>query len=135
MTERLLSLAAGTVLDCAPEQTVDVAAAAGFGGVGVWCDPASWTDRTTRGVADRLASTGLVPLDIEPVILGRGADPGDRLVDIAAELGVRNILLAGGPAERGAVLDRFGELCDRAATAAAGTTVVLEFLPIFTVGS
>ncbi|MET0579305.1 MAG: TIM barrel protein, partial [Ilumatobacteraceae bacterium] len=83
--------------------------------------------------ARRLAETGITPLDMEPVILGRGADPGDALVDTAAELGVRNVLLASGPAERAAVVQRFGELCDRAAP--GGVVVVLEFLPIFSVGT
>ena len=128
-----MSLAAGTVLDVDPAATVDVAAAAGFGGVGIWFDPASWTSATTAAVARRLRSTGITPLDIEPVILGRDHDPGDALVDTAAELGVRHVLVASGPAERAAVVERFGELCERAAP--AGVVVVLEFLPIFTIGT
>jgi sugar phosphate isomerase/epimerase len=67
------------------------------------------------------------------VILGRERDPGDALVDTAAELGVRHVLVASGPAERGAVVERFGSLCERAV--AAGVVLVLEFLPIFTIGS
>jgi sugar phosphate isomerase/epimerase len=135
VSDRVLSLAAGTVLDLAPARAVDVAAAAGFGAVGIWYDPESWTSATTRVVAARLRATGLMALDIEPVILGRDVEHGDRLVDVAAELGVRHVLVAGGPAERAAVLERFAELCDRAAGAGAGTTVVLEFLPIFAVGT
>lgn len=133
MAERLLSLAAGTVLDLTPAQTVDAAAAAGFGAVGLWYDRATWTDDTTRAVADRLRATGLVALDIEPVILGRGPDAGDRIIDAAAELGVQHLLVAGGPAERPEVLERFAALCDRAAP--GGITVVLEFLPIFVIGT
>ena len=110
-----------------------MAAAAGFEAVGLWYDPTVWTAATTAAVAGRLADTGLFPLDIEPVILGRGADPGDAIIDVAAELGVRHVLVASGPAERGAVVDRFGELCRRAEP--AGVTVVLEFLPIFTIGT
>ena len=48
---RLLSLAAGTVLDVDPAAAVEVAAEAGFGGVGLWFDPATWTlgdDRRRR---------------------------------------------------------------------------------------
>jgi sugar phosphate isomerase/epimerase len=131
--QRLVSLAAGTVLDIGPAETVAVAARAGFDGVGLWFDPESWTDATTREVAARLDSTGLTPLDIEPVILGRDADPGDALVDTAGKLGVRHVLVAGGPASHAAVVDRFGELCDRAAP--AGVTIVLEFLPIFTIAT
>ena len=131
VTGRLLSLAAGTVLDVDPVRAVEVAAAAGFGAVGIWFDPQSWTPAQGTAVADRLRSTGLTALDIEPVILGRGTDPGDAVVDAAAEIGARHVLVAGGPAEPAAVLDRFATLCDRAA--AAGTGVVLEFLPIFRV--
>ena len=131
--DRLVSLAAGTVLDLDPAAAVDVAAAAGFGGVGIWFDPQTWTSATTAAVIGRLRATGIVPLDIEPVILGRDHDPGDALVDVAAELGVRHVLLASGSAERGAVVERFAELCDRAAP--AGVVVVLEFLPIFTVAT
>ena len=130
---RLVSLAAGTVLDIGPAETVAVAARAGYDGVGLWFDPDTWTDATTREVAARLDATGLTPLDMEPVILGRDVDPGDALVDTAGELGVRHVLVAGGPASHAAVVDRFGELCDRAAP--AGVTVVLEFLPIFTIAT
>jgi len=130
---RLLSLAAGTVLDVDPVETVSVAAAAGYDGVGLWFDPDEWSPARTRDVAARLDETGLTPLDMEPVILGRAVDPGDALVDTAAELGVRHVLVASGPASHAAVVDRFGELCDRAAP--AGVVVVLEFLPIFTVAT
>ncbi len=133
MSGRLLSLAAGTVFDVGPADAVDVAADAGFGAVGIWFDPETWTSATTTAVADRLRATGLVPLDMEPVILGREHDPGEALVETAAELGVRHILVAGGAAERGAVVDRFGALCDLASS--AGIVVVLEFLPIFSVAS
>jgi sugar phosphate isomerase/epimerase len=130
---RLVSLAAGTVLDLDPVGTVDAAAAAGFGATGLWFDPATWTPATTAAVARRLAATGITPLDIEPVILGRGDDPGDAMVDTAAELGVGHVLVASGPADRAAVVQRFGELCERAAP--GGVVVVLEFLPIFSVGT
>ena len=133
MTERLLSLAAGTMLDVEPPRAVEVAATAGFGGVGIWYDPDSWSPRRTRAVRDALDARGLTALDIEPVILGRGRDPGDALIDTAAEIGAQHVLVAGGPADPSAVLDRFAAFCDRAAS--AGTLVVLEFLPIFPVGT
>ena len=52
--QRLVSLAAGTVLDIGPAETVAVAARAGYDGVGLWFDPDTWTDATTREVAARL---------------------------------------------------------------------------------
>ena len=133
MPDRLLSLAAGTVLDVQPPEAVEIAATAGFGGVGVWYDADSWSAARAREVSRRLDATGVVALDIEPVILGRAVDPGEAVIDAAAEIGARYVLVAGGPAEPSAVAERFGALCDRAAD--AGTIVVLEFLPIFPVGS
>jgi sugar phosphate isomerase/epimerase len=133
MSRRLLSLAAGTVLDVDPPGTVDVAARSGFDAVGIWFDPETWTAATTGAVAQRLQASGIMPLDMEPIILGRDVDPGDALVDTAAELGVRHVLVASGPAERSAVVDRLGELCRR--VEGTGVTLVLEFLPIFTVGT
>jgi sugar phosphate isomerase/epimerase len=130
---RLISLAAGTVLDLDPAGTVDAAAAAGFGAAGLWYDPGTWTAATTTAVAARLRATGIVALDIEPVILGRHGDPGEAMIDIAAELGVPFVLVASGPAERGEVVERFGSLCGRAA--ATNVKLVLEFLPIFTIGT
>jgi sugar phosphate isomerase/epimerase len=131
--DRLLSLAAGTVLDLQPPAAVDVAATAGFGAVGVWYDPDAWSAARAREVSRRLDGTGLVALDIEPVILGRAVDPGEAVIDAAAEIGARHVLVAGGPAEPATVAERFGALCDRGLD--AGTIVVLEFLPIFPVGS
>ena len=133
--DRLASLAAGCVLDVGPAEAVDVAAASGWPAVGLWFDPATWTDATTVEVRRRLDATGLVALDIEPLILGRGADAGERMIAAAAALDVRFLLVASGPAERGEVVDRFAELCGEAATVAPGLTVVLEFLPIFSIGS
>jgi sugar phosphate isomerase/epimerase len=134
MTDRLLSLAAGTILDVGPAAAVEVAAAAGFPAVGSWFDPATWTDATGRAVAAALAATGLVALDIEPVILGRGDDHGERIIEAARAVGARHVLVASGPAPRAEVVDRLGELAAAAASAAPGLVLVLEFLPIFTVG-
>jgi sugar phosphate isomerase/epimerase len=128
-TERLVSLAAGTILDVGPAEAVSVAAQAGWPAVGVWFDPASWTDTTTAEVRRRLDDTGLVALDIEPVILGPDGDPGDRLIDVAAEIGARHVLVASRWDDPIMVTDRFAALCDRAAP--HDITVVLEFLPIF----
>ena len=133
MPGRILSLAAGTVLDVDPAEAVDVAADTGWDAVGIWFDAASWTPATTTAVRRRLDATGITALDIEPVILGRDHDPGDALVDIAGEIGARHVLVASGPAERAFVVDRLAELCERAAS--VDVMVVLEFLPIFTVRS
>jgi sugar phosphate isomerase/epimerase len=130
---RLLSLAAGCVLDVSPADTVSVAAEAGFDGAGIWFDPQTWTAATTRDVAARLDATGLVALDVEPIFVSEQGDAGDALVDAAAELGARNVLLVSRHPDQSATTERFGQLCDRAAP--AGINVVLEFLPIMTVAS
>lgn len=133
MTGRLISLAAATVLDLDPPAAVEVAAKAGFGGVGIWFDTNTWTPALARGVATRLADSGVVALDIEPVIFGRGPDHGEAMIDAAAAIGARHVLVASGPAERSEVVERFAALCVRA----SGTdiTLVLEFLPIFSIDS
>ena len=62
---RMLSLAAGCVLDLSPADTVSAAADAGFDAAGIWFDAGSWSAATTREVAGRLQSTGLTALDVE----------------------------------------------------------------------
>jgi len=130
-SDRLLAMAAGTTPDASPADTVSAAAAAGFGGAGIWFDPASWSGAVTREVRNRLRATGLLALDIEPVIVSADGDPGERLVEAGVEVGARHVLVASRHPDRSATIERFGALCDRAAE--GGLTVVLEFLPIFAV--
>jgi sugar phosphate isomerase/epimerase len=138
MGDRLVSLAAGTVLDIGPADAVEVAAAAGWPAVGLWFDPTTWTDATTLEVRRRLDATGIVALDIEPIIPGRGgdgSDGGERLLDAAATLGVPFVLMASGGADDDRVTARLTELAAYAAANAPGVRIVLEFLPIFSVSS
>ena len=84
--------------------------------------------------------TGIVALDIEPVILGRrdggdGDDGGERLVDAAAALDVSFVLMASGGADDRRVVTRLGRLCAYAAANAPGVRIVLEFLPIFAIAT
>ena len=129
--DRLLSLAAGTILDVAPHEAPHVAAAAGWPAVGMWFDAATWTDKTSTSVSAALRDTGVVALDIEPVIFSPDGDPGEALIDAAAAIGARHVLVASRLAVSSAVVERFGALCDRAV--AANITLVLEFLPIFAI--
>lgn len=131
MTARSISLAAGTVLDLGPAEAVDVAARAGYDAVGIWFDPETWSARVAKDIARRLAATGLIALDIEPVILGRGPDHGEAIIDAAIDIGVRHVLVASGPADPAEVVERFAALCNRAG--GSTVTVVLEFLPIFSI--
>jgi sugar phosphate isomerase/epimerase len=124
---RLLSLAAGTVLDVGPADAVDVAARAGFPAVGIWFDASTWTDAVAAEVARRLDATGLVALDLEPVMLSRGPDHGEAIVDAALTVGARHVLVASRETDEVAVAARLAQLAERS----AGTElrIVLEFLP------
>ena len=143
MGDRLVSLAAGTVLDVGPADAVAVASASGWPAVGLWFDPATWTDATTREVHRRLGDTGVIAFDIEPVILGRGddgrsgndGDGGERMLDTAAALGVPYVLMASGGADDDRVTERLTQLCAYGEAHAPGVRIVLEFLPIFSVAS
>jgi sugar phosphate isomerase/epimerase len=130
---RLVSLAAGTVLDVDPVAAVDVAAAAGYGAVGIWFDPDTFTPMVAKAVRRRLDATGLVALDVEPIILGPEGDPGDALVDAAGEIGARFILLASRWRDHDAAVARTAALCERARP--LGVTIAVEFLPPFAVGT
>ena len=133
MSSRLISLAFATVPDIGPAEAVDVAAQAGFGAVGIGFDPQTWTASVTRDVSRRLADTGLVPLDVESVVFGPGPDHGEAIVDIAAEVGVRHVLVASGSADPREVVERFAALCNRAG--GSSVVVVLEFQPMSSIGS
>lgn len=126
---RLLSVAAAVTQDAGPAGAVVAAARAGWPATGLWFEAGEWTEATTREVRRRLDDTGVVALDLEPVIMGPDGDPGDALVDAAAGIGARHVLVASRVPVGAAVVDRFAALCDRAAP--AGVVVVLEFLPIF----
>lgn len=133
---RPVSIAAGTILDVDPASAVDVAVNAGFDGVGLWFDPDTWTAATTAKVAQRLDAQPIVAVDIEPVILGREPhDFGERLIDLAAELDVPNLLIASGAVAHDDVRRRLATLSTRAADTAPNLTLALEFLPIFSVRS
>ncbi len=133
MTDRLVSLAAGCILDVDPATAVDVAAAAGYGGVGIWFDPKTFTPAVAAAVRKRLDATGLVAVDVEPVLLTPEGDPGDALIDAAGEIGARFVLLGNRTQEHAAAVARTAELCRRAQP--FGVTVSVEFLPPFKVNS
>ena len=131
---RLLSIAAGVHPDLAPTTMVEVAAAAGWPACGIWFDPDTWNENTTNEVRRRLDDTGVVGLDLEPVIPAPDApDPGERVLEAAAALGVRNVLFTSRLPDAAATADRFAALC--AIAAPLGVRLVCEFLPIFPLSS
>jgi sugar phosphate isomerase/epimerase len=126
----MLSLAAGVVLDVGPAESVTVAAAAGWPAAGIWFDPATWTDAVAADVLARLDGTGLVALDLEPVMLSTGGpstDHGERIIDAALTIGARNVLVASRDADHWRVAARLAELAQRLGS--SGIRLCLEFLP------
>lgn len=135
MSNRLVSLAAGTMLDIGPADAVSVAADAGWPAVGIWFDPATWNDRIEGQVMSRLASTGTIALDIEPIILSPDGplmtDDAARLIDAGMAIGARNVLLASRDPDPSRVAGSLALFCDR--VIGTDIRIVLEFLPIMAV--
>ena len=127
---RLLSLAAGVQIDVAPPDMVTVAHDAGWPAVGIWFDGKTWTDSTSREVRQRLDSTGVVALDIEPIIPSEdGNDFAEQLIEAAAVIGARHILFTSRLKDQARTTDRYQQVCEMALP--HGIKVVCEFLPIF----
>jgi sugar phosphate isomerase/epimerase len=134
---RTLSLAHLTVLDTTPPELVSVAAAAGFPSVGirltatpsVGVPPYDMLHEgpLLRETLDRMKDTGVTVLDTEflrfepdqPVGLPEG------FLEVSARLGARHVLVMSAEPEEDRTLERFCDLCDRAAV--FGLTVGLEF--------
>jgi sugar phosphate isomerase/epimerase len=133
VTGPTISLAAGTVLDIGPADTVDAAAAAGFPAVGVWVDLATWSPAVTTDVCRRLDASGLGALDAEVIRLRADHDLADarRVVDIAAAVGARFALVVSQDPDLGRTAAQYGELCAHGAD--VGVRPVLEFMRFMTV--
>lgn len=133
--KRLISLAAGVVQEFSPAEIVHAAAAAGFNATGIWCEPDNWTNDTTVAVKKALAEHDIVPLDIEVVWLqpGEPLDAHDKFIDIALEVGARNVLCVSSETDDQHTAQRLRHLCER--SGANGPRIVLEFLPITEVQS
>jgi sugar phosphate isomerase/epimerase len=134
---RQISLAHLTVLDTTPPELVNVAAAAGFRTIGirltatpsVGVPPYDCLHEgpMLRETLARLADTGVSVLDTEflrfepeyPVGIPEG------FLEVSARLGAKHVLVMSAEPEDARTLERFGELCDRAAQ--YGLIVGLEF--------
>jgi sugar phosphate isomerase/epimerase len=134
---RTLALAHLTVLDTTPPELVTVAAAAGFRTIGIrlTATPSVGVPPydclregpMLRETLARLADTGVSVLDTEflrfepehPVGIPEG------FLEVSARLGAKHVLVMSAEPEDARTLERFGELCDRAA--AYGLAVGLEF--------
>lgn len=127
---RLISLAAGVLPEFSPEETVYAAAQAGFTAAGIWCDLPTWDRGRGKRVAQALAETGLCALDLEVVWFkpGEKLSAHDGMIEIALELGARNVLCVSSEPGSAKTKRRFEHLCRRAEHGAL--RVVLEFLAI-----
>lgn len=123
--QRLIGLAALTVLELPPAEQIAVAAKAGYDFVGLrlmrvteeeqfypWIE-----ERFTSDIARRLADGGLKVLDVEVFRLDPAVDVQtfEPLMAAAARLGAAQMLVAGADPEQARLVDNFGRLCDLAA--------------------
>ena len=77
-------------------------------------------------VRRRLDDTGLIALDMEPVFVTPDGDHGARMVEAAAGVGARNLLVVARGVDDDRFVERFAELCDLAAPHGIGCSV--EFM-------
>lgn len=127
----MLSLAAGTVLDVSAARTVDAARAAGFDACGLRPTEAELAPRHLEELLRRLDDSGLVLLDLEVIRLRPGAEAADhlRLLDAAALLGARHVLVVSEHPERADTVEAVTHLAHEAAQ--RGLRLALEFM-VFT---
>jgi sugar phosphate isomerase/epimerase len=130
-TERLLSLAAGVCPETGPADFVSACASAGWDACGIWYDAATWTDAVAVDVRRRLDDTGLIALDMEPIFITPDGDHGDAIIEAAAIVGARNLLVVSRGVDDDRFADRFAELCDLAAPNGIGCS--LEFMAFMSV--
>ncbi|MBJ7437865.1 MAG: TIM barrel protein [Sphingopyxis sp.] len=130
----LLSLAAGVMPEFSPQQTVAAAVKGGWPAVGIWYDPATWTDATTIEIRDRIADAGLVALDIEVIWLKPGPDDPAHFaaIDAGAAIRARNVLVVSSEPDPARTAEKLQRLSDHAAS--SGMRVCLEFAAFTSVG-
>ncbi|MGA9276643.1 sugar phosphate isomerase/epimerase family protein [Ilumatobacter sp.] len=133
MEDHLLSLAAGVCPETGPTDFVTACATAGWEACGIWFDPETWTDAVATDVRRRLDDTGVIALDMEPVFVTADGDHGVRMVEAAAAVGARNLLVVSRGVDDERFTTRFGELCDLAAPHGIGCSI--EFLAFMSVSS
>ena len=122
---RAISLSALTVLELTPPQMVDCAAQAGYDYVGLRLLPATEHEVRHEMAGDtplkretlvRLRDTGIKVLDVEIFRLEPETDVADyqAVLETAAELGARYVLVADNDPDEARTADRLAQLCDLA---------------------
>ncbi|MGU7784270.1 sugar phosphate isomerase/epimerase family protein [Burkholderia sp. PU8-34] len=135
---RPLSLSALTVLELSPPQMVQCAVDACYDYVGLRLLPATDTEIRHEIIGDTplkretlaiLRDTGMRVLDVEIARLKPDTDVTRYLpmLETAAELGARYVLVAGNDPDEARTADRLGRLCDLAAP--LGLSPSLEPMP------
>ncbi len=136
-TSHPISLAHLTVLDTTPPELITVAAAAGFRTVGIrlTATPSVGVPPydvlhegpMLRETLQRMADTGVTVLDTEFLRFEPDRPVGipEGFLEVSARLGAKNVLVMSAEPEEARTLERFGDLCDRAAS--YGLQVCLEF--------
>ena len=136
-TRHPISLAHLTVLDTTPPELVTVAAAAGFRTIGI-----RLTATPSVGVPPydilrdgpilretllRLGDAGVSVLDTEFLRFEPDQPVGvpEGFLEVSARLGAKNVLVMSAEPDEARTIERFGDLCDRAAV--YGLQVCLEF--------
>jgi len=134
---RQISLAHLTVLDTTPPELVSVAAAAGFRTIGIRLTAtpsvgvppydALSDGPVLRETLRRLADTGVSVLDTEFLRFEPEQPIGvpEGFLEVSARLGARHVLVMSAEPDEDRTLERFCELCDRAA--GYSLQVCLEF--------
>src|SRR5512144_3356335 len=112
---RTLSLAHLTVLDTAPPELVTVAAAAS---VGVPPYDMLHDGPLLRETLRRLADTGVSVLDTEFLRFEPEQPVGipEGFLEVSARLGAQNVLVMSAEPDEARTMERFCDLCDRAAS-------------------
>ena len=134
----MLSLAHLTVLDANPLELIDAAAGGGFAYIGLRLAPPPATDAwpdivgdtdLIRRIEQRLAETGIRILDVESFWLAPETSVHEllRVLETAARLGARYLLVVGNDPEPTRLGQTFGGLCEAAAP--LGLKAMLEFIP------
>jgi sugar phosphate isomerase/epimerase len=136
-TPHPISLAHLTVLDTTPPELVSVAAAAGFRTIGIRLTAtpsvgvppydALHEGPLLRETLLRLKDTGVSVLDTEFLRFEPDQPVGipEGFLEVSARLGAKNVLVMSAEPEEARTIERFGDLCDRAAQ--YGLQVCLEF--------